>query len=189
MSHMMNGETNGGGGGGIEADMVDSRELMMLNNKDFFADDIYDFKETFMRHDAASNGAKNGGAQKRSSSKLKNGNEGKKPATRKTNGIVYDVYDGGEEEEDEYDEYGNDQAAGVIYEDDDDDDEAVRIGVNRHATAYDEEEDDEEDFRVKPSFPEQPAHSDFHNFVDDMDIGTILITIITHFHTIIISFL
>lgn len=50
MTQVRDGIGGAGAGGGILADMVDSNELVMLNNKDFFADDIYDYKETFMRH-------------------------------------------------------------------------------------------------------------------------------------------
>lgn len=164
-----------GSSSGIEADMIDSTELMMVNNKDFFADDIYDYKETFMRHSGDAGVVGGPSSRSANSEKVKNGNgrigggAGGQKKKVQTNGIMCDMYDGGED--DEYEEYDNErEGVGVIYEDEN--------GVVR-GNYDDDDDEDEDDFRVKPTIQDDDdddlglqINSNFHNnFVDDVDMG------------------
>lgn len=165
-----------GSSSGIEADMIDSTELMMVNNKDFFADDIYDYKETFMRHSGDAGVVGGPSSRSANSEKVKNengriGGGGQKKKVH-TNGIMCDMYDGGED--DEYEEYDNErEGVGVIYEDEN--------GVVR-GNYDDDDDEDEDDFRVKPTIQDDDdddlglqINSNFHNnFVDDVDMGLLL---------------
>lgn len=105
-------------------------------------------------------------------------------SSRLLNGIVTDIYDGGEDDE-EYDEYCDERERGVIFEDENG---VVRgvLGGNGAAggdggvefNQNDENDDDDndlDDFRVKPTTDDEmamPVNTNYHNnFVDDADMG------------------
>lgn len=123
----------------LSRDLIDSSELVMLNNKDFFSDDIYDFKETFMNHNGKQNGKANGNV-------------------RPMNGDVYNMYDL------EDDDFGDD-LAGLAQRSNNHN----QHNHNRHLAAtgdfdLDEDDDENNDFRVKST---HQSNEDDENYLGD----------------------
>jgi serine/threonine protein kinase len=129
----------------LTRDMIDSSELVMLNNKDFFSDDIYDYKETFLQNHEP-RGGENGHANKA-------GNN------------VYNVYDMEEDDEDDFDDFDVshksngakvDQASSASRSN-------RQPGGNDEDELADEDAVDDDDFRVKAS------HFNGEEFLNDDD--------------------